>query len=103
MNYAGLQRKIGSEMRHVDKQEESISKDLEKTKVGIGKLQKKKNSKGLLGLMLGGIMPLAFTLIGGLILITLARLALNKWSKTYMPKSDKSKLTIFGISIPGWG
>ena len=43
----------------------------------------------------------AFTIAGGLILITLARIAVNKWAKTYMPdKKDATKYTIFGIEIP---
>jgi hypothetical protein len=47
-------------------------------------------------------MNLIFTVVGALILITLTRMAFRKWRKTYMPEPDGSKLTIFGIPIPGW-
>ena len=47
-------------------------------------------------------MKVTFTIVGGLILIALMRLALRKWKKTYMPPSDGKTMTIFGITIPGW-
>lgn len=89
-------------MKGVDSQESSISKDLIRTNKGIKDLKKRRSSPGLLGLMMGGIAPLAFAIIGGVILITLARMALKKWTATYMPKNDGSTMSIFGIPIPGW-
>lgn len=49
----------------------------------------------------GPLGALMFTVVGGLILITLARIAWRKWKKAYMPQTDKKKFTIFGIPIPG--
>ena len=98
----GLQK----QMKKVDKTESTISKDLGATKKGIKSLKRQlaaSKGKGILGLIFGGpIGMIAFTIVGGLILITLARLALKKWSDTYMPKKDGSKASIFGIPIPGW-
>ena len=102
MDFNKIQGGLQKQMKKIDKTESSISKDLDKTKKGVNDLQKKKNVPGLLGLMMGGIAPIAFTIIGGLILITLARLAMKKWTDTYMPKPDGSKMSIFGIPIPGW-
>jgi hypothetical protein len=65
-------------------------------------LKDKKRGSLLSRLLNGGITGLLFTIIGGLILITLARIALRKWCDAYMPKPDGSKMTIFGIEIPGW-
>ena len=101
MDYTKIQGGLQKQMKKIDNTEASISKDLDKTKSGIKQLKKPKGP-GLLGLLMGGIAPIAFTIIGGLILITLARLALKKWSDTYMPKPDGSKMSIFGIPIPGW-
>lgn len=89
-------------MKKIDKAEEEISSSLGKTKWQIRMMKLKSKAKGILGMMLGGIASFAFIAIGALILITLARMALQKWKDTYMPKPDGSKLTIFGISIPGW-
>ncbi len=101
MDYTKIQGGLQKQMKKIDNTESSISKDLDKTKSGIKQLHKPKGP-GLLGLLMGGIAPIAFTIIGGLILITLARLALKKWSDTYMPKPDGSKMSIFGVPIPGW-
>lgn len=101
MNFTKIQGGLQKQMKKIDKSEATISKDLDATKKGIKKLKKPKGP-GLLGLLMGGIAPIAFTIIGGLILITLARLALRKWRNTYMPKSDGSTFSIFGIPIPGW-
>lgn len=35
--------------------------------------------------------------VGGLIIITLIRIAAKKWAEAYMPPSDGSTMTIFGI------
>lgn len=79
---------------------------MNKTKKNIGNLKReaaKKKGGSLLGTLMGGPLGIiAFTLVGGLILITLARLALSKWSDTYMPKKDGSKMSVFGVPIPGW-
>lgn len=101
MDYTKIQGGLQKQMKKIDKTESSISKDLDKTKDGIKKLKKPKGPS-LIGLLMGGIAPIAFTIIGGLILITLARLALKKWSDTYMPKPDGSTMSILGIPIPGW-
>ena len=102
MDYNKIQGGLQKQMKKIDKTESSISKDLNSTKKGIKSLKQKNKGPGLLGLMLGGIAPIAFTIIGGLILITLARLAIKKWADTYMPPKDGSTMRIFGIPIPGW-
>ena len=101
MDYTKIQGGLQKQMKKVDKTESSIYKDLNKTKGKIKQMNRPKGL-GLLSLLMGGIAPIAFTIIGGLILITLARLALKKWSDTYMPKTDGSTMSIFGIPIPGW-
>ena len=40
--------------------------------------------------------------IGGLLVLTVLRMALKKWRESYFPKPDGSNMTIFGIPIPGW-
>jgi len=106
MNLPKIQSGLQQQMKKIDDTESSIAKDLKETKSGIFKLKlkamKPKGPGGLLGFLMGGIAPIAFTIIGGLILITLARLALKKWADTYMPKPDGSKMSILGIPIPGW-
>ena len=105
MDFNKIQGGLQKQMTKVDKAQESIHKDLNKTKKGIKQLQdeKKKKKGGLLGMLLGGgIGRVIFTIVGGLILITLARMAIKKWSDTYMPKNDGSTMSIFGIPIPGW-
>ena len=89
-------------MKKVDKYEDNISKDLKKTEKGIKSIKRKSKAKGLLGMLFGGFTSILFTIIGGLILITLARMAMKKWKDTYMPKSSGSGMSIFGIPIPGW-
>lgn len=89
-------------MGKIDKSEKSMSKDLSKTEREIKKLKKKKSGNLLTRLMNGGITGFLFTIIGGLILITLARIALKKWKEAYMPPTDGSTMTIFGFQIPGW-
>ena len=102
MNYNGVQSGLQKQMKKVDKYEDNISKDLKKTEKGIKSIKRKSKTKGLLGMLFGGFTSILFTIIGGLILITLARLAMKKWKDTYMPKSEGSGMSIFGIPIPGW-
>lgn len=89
-------------MKKIDVSEKNIHSDLVKTENGIKELKKKRKSNGFLGMVLGGFQKLVFITLGGLVLITLARVALKKWTDAYMPKPDGSQLTIFGIPIPGW-
>ena len=103
MDFNKIQGGLQKQMKKVDKTENQIYKDLNTTKKGIKELKdKQKKGKGLLGMLLGGVGMVIFTVIGGLILITLARMAFRKWSATYMPKNDGSTMSIFGIPIPGW-
>ena len=53
-------------------------------------------------MMLGGIGKFALFALGALLLIGLVRFAVSKWAEAYMPKPDGSKMTIFGVEIPGW-
>ena len=90
MDYTKIQGGLQKQMKKIDRSESDISKDLDATKKGINRLKKPKPG-GLFGMLFGGgvvgkIITMAFTIIGGLILITLMRLALKKWSDTYMPK-----------------
>lgn len=79
--------------------------DVESTKKGIRRLRLM-GGKTLIGMLLNfgkTALKFALTVVGGLILITLTRMALKKWSDTYMPKSSSSSggISIFGIRIPG--
>ena len=65
-------------------------------------LKAKAKANALLGMFLGGVGKFLIFSLGALILIGLARFAIGKWAKAYMPKSDGSKMTIFGVEIPGW-
>jgi len=91
-------------MAKISKSEEKIGSDLEKTESNVIKLKKKKgNNLSTMLLNLGsGALNIVFVAVGGLILIGLMRLAFAKWKKAYMPKSDGSTMTIFGVQIPGW-
>lgn len=102
MNYKQVQGGLQKQMKKIDKSESEISKDLKSTEKGIKTIKRKSRMKSMLGFMFGGISSMLFTIIGGLILITLARMALRKWKTTYMPKTDGSTMSIFGIPIPGW-
>ena len=53
-------------------------------------------------MILDGIGKFALFTVGALLLIGLVRFAVSKWAETYMPKPDGSKMTIFGVEIPGW-
>ena len=101
LNYSLLQKGVQKQMKGVDKSELKVNKDLTKTEKEIKKLKRNKG-KNIFTSMLGGVQGFVFAAIGGLILITLARVALRKWKKAYMPKTDKSTMTIFGVKIPGW-
>ena len=101
MDYPKIQGGIQKQMNVVDKSEATINKDLKKTEKGIAKL-KKSPPGGVFGMLFGGLKSFLFTAIGGLILITLARMAISKWASTYMPPKDGSQMSIFGIQIPGW-
>lgn len=103
LNYKMVQGGVQKQMGKIDKSESTMNKDLTKTKKGIKSLQNKKRGSLLSRLMNGGITGFLFTILGGLILITLMRIGLRKWKQAYMPPSDGSTMTIFGINIPGWG
>ena len=100
LRYQPLQKGIAKQMGSMENQEEKISKDLNKTEKNIN-ANKKKKGGFLSKFLFGGLTGFLFTVIGGLILIALARVALSKWKKTYMPKTDGKTSTIFGIPIPG--
>jgi len=87
-------------MTAIDRDEHAISRDLEETERGIRRLKRRPRKNLILSLL--NPMNLIFTVVGALILITLTRMAIRKWRKTYMPEPDGSKLAIFGIPIPGW-
>ena len=92
-------------MKRVDKDEDVINKNLKTTEKNIKELKKKNKNKkgGILGLIFNPLMwmNIAFIAIGGIILITLTRMALKKFKDTYMPPSDGKTVKIFGIPIPG--
>ena len=100
LNYSLLQKGVQKQMQGVDKSELGINKRLTKTENEIKKIKRNK-TKNIFTSMLGGVKSIVFVAIGGLILISLARIALKKWKDKYMPKTDKSKMTIFGIRVPG--
>ena len=90
-------------MAKISKSEEKIGSDLSKTESNVVKLKKRRNNLSTMLLNFGfGALNIVFVAVGGLILIGLMRLALAKWKKAYMPKTDGSTMTIFGVQIPGW-
>ena len=101
MDYTSVQKGVQKQMGGIDKSEGQMNKDLDKTERNVKKIKNQKG-KGLLSMLVGGVSSLLLTMLGGLILITLARIALRKWKSKYMPPSDKSTMTIFGVKIPGW-
>ena len=91
-------------MKRVDKDEDVINKNLKSTEKNIRELNNRKNKKsGITGLIFNPLiwMNIAFIAIGGVILVTLTRMALKKFKDTYMPPSDGKTFKIFGIPIPG--
>lgn len=102
LNYKPIQKGVKKQLDKVGSDEKTISQDLAETEKGIKKLKNKKKGSFLSRLMNGGITGLIFKVIGGLILIALARIALKKWKEAYMPPTDGSTMTIFGFQIPGW-
>lgn len=93
-------------MDKISEDENETQETLDKTKKNINKLKNSKK-RSLFSMIFGGLFRgiggLLVPVLGGLILISLARIGLRKWKKTYMPKSDGSTATIFGIKIPNWG
>ena len=104
LDYKNINKNVQKQMKRVDKDEDVINKNLKTTEKNIKELKKNKNKKdGILGLIFNPLMwmNIAFIAIGGIILITLTRMALKKFKDTYMPPSDGKTVKIFGIQIPG--
>ena len=89
-------------MKKIDQGEEGISKNLKLAGKNITMLKIKAKANALFGMFLGGVGKFLIFTLGALILIGLARIAIGKWAAAYMPKSDGSKMTVFGVEIPGW-
>ena len=103
LNYGGVQKNIKKSMDKVNKYEVKIHKNLLTTEKGVKDLKKQAASKGgILQMFFGGIGSKIITVLGAIVLITLARMAMSKWAQTYMPQSDGSTMTILGFQIPGW-
>lgn len=103
LKYTPIQKGVQKTLKKADKQEEKISSDLKETQKGIKKLKKPKKPNFLLKMFNPAtFMSLFWIAIGGLIIIALLRIAWRKWKKTYMPKPDGERMSIFGIEIPGW-
>lgn len=103
INYGRLQKGIMKQMKSIDKEEGIIAKDTAKTQKGINDLKKGGKGGGNIFMsLLGGLSSFMFFIIGGLIIISLIRIALRNWVNTYMPPTDGSTMTIFGFQIPGW-
>ena len=106
LDYKNINKNVQKQMKRVDKDEDVINKNLKSTEKNIRELKKNKNKsggKGILGLIFNPLMwmKIAFIAIGGVILVTLTRMALKKFKDTYMPPSDGKTVKIFGIPIPG--
>ena len=104
LDYKNINKNVQKQMKRVDKDEDLINKNLKSTEKNIRELNNRKNKKGsILGMIFNplGWMKIAFIAIGGIILITLTRMALKKFKDTYMPPSDGKTVKIFGIPIPG--
>ena len=104
LDYKNINKNVQKQMKRVDKDEDVINKNLKPTEKNIRELNNRKNKKGsILGLIFNPLMwmKIAFIAIGGIILITLTRMALKKFKDTYMPPSDGKTVKIFGIPIPG--
>ena len=86
----------------------AAEKDEEKVDGYFGKIKKrikaagKKKGNFLVDIIFGGAaVKFLFTVVGGLILITLTRVAAKKWYDAYVPKTDAKGGTILGVKIPG--
>lgn len=103
INYGRLQKGIMKQMKAIDNEEGIIAKDTAKTQKGINDIKKGGKGGGNIFMsLLGGLTSFMFFIIGGLIIISLIRIALRKWVNAYMPPTDGSTMTIFGFQIPGW-
>ena len=101
LDYQPIQKVVGKQMQKIGDEEQKSQKYLSKTEDGIVKLKKQKGS--LFGMLFGGMGALLVPVLGALILITLARIGLKKWKKTYMPDAkDGNNMTILGVKIPNW-
>jgi hypothetical protein len=103
LNYQPIQKAVGKRMNKIGSDENETQGLLDKTKKGIKSLKKPKGN-GLFGMLFGGIGGILVTVLGALILISLARIGLQKWKDAYMPRTDPNaqQTTIFGIPIPNW-
>lgn len=102
VNYNLVQNKVNGELQKTQKEEMQANKDLDKTEGQITKMRRSSGSSFVTSMIFGGpLATLMFTVVGGLILIALVRVAWRSWKKKYMPETDKKKFTIFGIAIPG--
>ena len=106
LNYAPLQKGITKQMGEIDKEEGVVAKDTAKTQKGIDNLKKQGNKKGpgsgIVSWLLNPLGSLMLIVVGGLLIISLVRLAIRKWAEAYMPQTDGSTMTIFGFKMPGW-
>ena len=101
LNYKPIQNGMTKAINKSDKDEAQISSDLDATQTGIDKLKNKKG--GFLSKLIMGGAAVGWIVVGGLILVTLFRLAFKKWKKTYMPETnDKGGFSILGFKIPGF-
>ncbi len=103
--YPPIQKAVQKQMKGVDDDEETMSKDLNKTESNISDLKKKASrggKGGFLSILLNPVKAIATIALGALILIALFRVGWQKWKSAYMPKSDGSKMTILGFEIPNW-
>lgn len=97
LNTRPIQSNVMGQMKDMGKQEASIAKNLNKTEDRIAKLKR----QGGGNFITGTLIPLGFTILGGILLITLARMALRKWADAFMPKPEPGTATILGVPIPG--
>lgn len=103
INFNPIQNQIKKLNKKADKGEAEIKGDLDKTKDGVGKLKSKARrnlvQKFIFG---GGPMGILFTVVGGLLLIGMIRTMWKNWKEQYMPETDPTTYTFFGIPIPGF-
>ena len=104
LNYVGIQGGVGKQFKKLEQRERRINKDLEGAEKGIRDIRNGERTKGIIGMLFNPMkwLNLAFLVIGGLVFLTLLRIGIKKWKDTYMPRPDGSRLTIFGVEIPGW-